>query len=720
MALDIGSILNQRYQIETVIAHGGMGAIYRATDLSLGVQVAVKENLFSTEESSRQFRREATILASLRHPNLPRVTDHFVIPNQGQYLVMDYIEGNDLRNRMEQRDLSEEQVVSIGISICDALTYLHTRPAVILHRDIKPGNIKITPGGQVYLVDFGLAKMAQPGQATTIGAQALTPGYAPPEQYGAGTDARSDIYALGATLYAALTGEIPEDGLARAMGSAELTPIRRRNTNISPQVAMVIEKAMAPIMGDRYQTAEAFKTALLNSNTAARRKLQDQGTAQANTARVNPAETGTQESRDAELEVHHLPVEAAHTPVYTPPPSPAGSSASPLKKRRFPVWIGIAGGLIAVILCITVVGLIFWKTNPWQVDRTATVPAGQSMAQVDATLTMTAEQKNISEKPTQTLASAVIPAEEPTETPTPSQEPTHETSATPAATPVGGGSGQFAFVSDRTGLPQVWIQNMDGTGLTQITNFTDGACQPDWAPDGKRLVVTSPCRTRQDMYKGASLFLLNVDGSGFTPLVSVPGGDFEPAWSPDGKTIAFTSLRNHSFPHIYLYDLATNNVTRLAESSSSDRRPAWSPDGKKIAFETSRGGQGGTAIYIMDSDGSNIQAFSNASAGYAYMPSWAPNGSIITFSRGSNYLAAEKQTSARAIDDDFIISETIQNVTTPRVSADGFWLIYGGQENGKADIYLMTLNGGSLTKLTGKSEEEKGNNFSPVWRPANS
>ena len=97
MTLEIGSLLNNRYRIESIIAQGGMGALYRATDESLGVAAAVKENLFITEDSSRQFRREATILAGLRHPNLPRVTDHFVIPDQGQYLVMDYIDGDDIK-----------------------------------------------------------------------------------------------------------------------------------------------------------------------------------------------------------------------------------------------------------------------------------------------------------------------------------------------------------------------------------------------------------------------------------------------------------------------------------------------------------------------------------------------------------------------------------------------------------------------------------------------
>ena len=197
MTLEPGVLLYNRYKIVEVLSHGGMGAIYKAYDQSLNAEVAVKENLFTTEEGSRQFHREATILANLRHPNMPRVTDHFVIEGQGQYLVMDFIEGEDLRQRMAREGcLPEEDVILIGIAICEALAYLNHRQPPILHRDIKRADIKITPGGQVFLVDFGLAKAIQSGQATTIGAQALTPGFAPPEQYGQGTDLRSDRMPL--------------------------------------------------------------------------------------------------------------------------------------------------------------------------------------------------------------------------------------------------------------------------------------------------------------------------------------------------------------------------------------------------------------------------------------------------------------------------------------------------------------------------------------------
>src|SRR5512141_1061065 len=152
MTLERDTILHRRYRIVEILGQGGMGSVYRAIDENLGVSVALKENLFTTDEYARQFRLEATILANLRHPNLPRVTDHFVIEGQGQYLVMDYIEGEDLRQRMDRiGTLSEDEVVTIGAAVCDTLIYLDSRKPPVVHRDIKPGNVRISPAGQIYL-----------------------------------------------------------------------------------------------------------------------------------------------------------------------------------------------------------------------------------------------------------------------------------------------------------------------------------------------------------------------------------------------------------------------------------------------------------------------------------------------------------------------------------------------------------------------------------------
>ena len=267
MSLSSGTLLNNRYRIVSILGQGGMGAVYCALDEHLGVSVAVKENLFLTDEYTRQFQREANILASLHQPDLPQVRDYFTISTQVQYLVMDFIEGEDLRARIErQRILPEKEVILIGVLICDALSYLHTRKPPIVHRDIKPGNIKITPEGEVYLVDFGLAKVMAASQATSTGARAMTPGFSPSEQYGtAHTNALTDIYSLGATLYAVLTGMVPEDGLARATGNEPLTPIRDLEGKVNRRLAAVVEKALELDPLDRYQTAEEFRSALVEA-----------------------------------------------------------------------------------------------------------------------------------------------------------------------------------------------------------------------------------------------------------------------------------------------------------------------------------------------------------------------------------------------------------------------------------------------------------------------
>ena len=153
MTLANGLILHDRYKVETLLGQGGMGAVYKAWDQSLNIPVAVKENLDATPEAQAQFGREAHILASLSHPNLPRVTDTFFIPGQGQYLVMDYVEGEDLQSMLQrQGTLPQAHVLSWILQICDALAYLHSQPSPIIHRDIKPSNIRIRLDGRAMLV----------------------------------------------------------------------------------------------------------------------------------------------------------------------------------------------------------------------------------------------------------------------------------------------------------------------------------------------------------------------------------------------------------------------------------------------------------------------------------------------------------------------------------------------------------------------------------------
>lgn len=264
MPLNTGFVLNNRYRIVKLLGQGGFGAVYRAWDTALSRPCAVKENLELAPESQRQFSLEASILANLSHANLPRVIDHFILPGQGQYLVMDFIEGEDLGTRLQQTGKMRWDEIRPWVEqIVSAVVYLHSQPNPVIHRDIKPSNIRITPDGRAFLVDFGLVKYYDPQLRTTRGARAVTPGYSPPEQYGqAITDARTDIYALAATIYSLLTNLEPPESVARLV-SDTLLPPRRVDASIPQPVEQALLKAMQIRPADRFASMAEFAQALL-------------------------------------------------------------------------------------------------------------------------------------------------------------------------------------------------------------------------------------------------------------------------------------------------------------------------------------------------------------------------------------------------------------------------------------------------------------------------
>jgi serine/threonine protein kinase len=272
MALDTGQVVDNRYRIVKLLGQGGMGAVYRAWDTRLDRAIALKEMIpqFGLDASMlgdlrEQFRQEAQILATLVHPNLVRVTDYFSWDGN-EYLVMDFVEGEDLAGRIAREGAQEEaQVLGWAGQLLDALAYCHKQG--VIHRDIKPQNIIITPEGQAVLVDFGLVKLWDPSdpQTRTVMRGAGTPEYAPPEQYdmGAGhTDQRSDVYSVGATLYHALTGKLPPTATQRMASPACFQSPRRVNEAVSANTEAAVLKALEMAMGMRYQSAEEMARAL--------------------------------------------------------------------------------------------------------------------------------------------------------------------------------------------------------------------------------------------------------------------------------------------------------------------------------------------------------------------------------------------------------------------------------------------------------------------------
>ena len=246
-------ILNQRYRIVSLLAEGAYGAVYRAIDSENQLDVAIKEYLDPSVSVQKQFRQEARKLAQFSHPQLPKMLDHFALPEVGQYLVWEYVDGVDLQSLVDQYGvLPSDLVIDWLQAVCQPVTYLHEQDQ--LHLNIKPANIRVTPAGDVYLVDSGL-----PG----LGIRPYSDGYGSPEQQAQqAVSVASDIYSLGATLYTLLTGQIPTSALSRESGLKDLLPAREVNPNVEPYLSLVAGRAMT-IRGDaRYESVKSFAAAL--------------------------------------------------------------------------------------------------------------------------------------------------------------------------------------------------------------------------------------------------------------------------------------------------------------------------------------------------------------------------------------------------------------------------------------------------------------------------
>lgn len=276
-------ILRERYRIIQLIGQGGMGAVYQAEDLRLeGRLTAVKEIRFSLddspaerEDSRRQFQREASTLARLDHPVLPKVSDFFLIDDQ-DFLVMDYVPGKNLKEVIEdhiaqERFIPEERILRWADQLTEALHYLHQQEPPILHRDIKPANIKLTLTDHIKLVDFGLVKVLnqdEESRTITVVQGRGSVFYTPLEQYGGDTghtDIRSDIYSLGATLYHLTTNKPPIEAKQRFLSPRSLTDPRLINPDLSEQTAQAILWAMSMHPDERPATMEVLRDALLNA-----------------------------------------------------------------------------------------------------------------------------------------------------------------------------------------------------------------------------------------------------------------------------------------------------------------------------------------------------------------------------------------------------------------------------------------------------------------------
>jgi serine/threonine protein kinase len=263
-----GTLLRQRYFIDRKLAQGGHSAVYLARDtFDNGTPVALKE-MRETQQTAEErdtainsFMREERMLAALRHPALARVLDMFVEYGH-HYLVMEYVPGYTLEDEMMalQHPIEWTRVVGWGIALCDVLAYLHHQQPPIVYRDLKPPNVMLTPDGQLKLIDFGIARWFYSSRSRDT-TQLGTDGYAPPEQYAGRSEPRSDLYALGASLYHLMSGRVPESAPQRMNGQL-LSALRTLVPAIPEMVERVVQQAMSLAAADRFVSAEKMSEAL--------------------------------------------------------------------------------------------------------------------------------------------------------------------------------------------------------------------------------------------------------------------------------------------------------------------------------------------------------------------------------------------------------------------------------------------------------------------------
>ena len=511
------TVLQGRYKIVRQLGQGGMGTVYEAIDQRLDTNVALKETFFADERLRKQFEREARLLARLHHPALPRVSDHFS-EDDGQFLVMQFIPGDDLSEMMTQRrgPFPADQVLTWADQLLDALDYLHTQEPQIIHRDIKPQNLKLTSRGQIILLDFGLAK-GQAGEISRVTTSAsifgYTPNYAPLEQIqGLGTDSRSDLYSLAATVYHLLTGVKPPDALTRAAALVNgqpdpLTSATELNPAVAPEVSAVLQQAMAQNREQRFASASEMRKALHRTeqtSTVINRS-------EAQTMLRPPVEASTIAAASTQAVAQQPTVATGETTVVRP-------LVAASRKRVLP-WVLSGAALVIVAGCV--LGFYFiQRRNDAVVKLGEPTPSPAASPVATAELSGSPVQHPVT-NPTPTAAPTTEPrSPKKTETQRPSEEAKKQQTPEQVATPPPTPHANSGHESDRDAAPEIPKDpsllrparprvNINPSGAPSITvgpngsvirTFPDGSKMIS-APDGSRVYI-SPDGRRQVLYPG--------------------------------------------------------------------------------------------------------------------------------------------------------------------------------------------------------------------------
>jgi serine/threonine protein kinase len=615
------------YKIVEAIGQGGMARVYKGYHEDLARYAAIKViawGLVEDQEFTSRFRREAQAIASLRHPHIVTIYD-FGKYEHGYYLVMEYIDGQDLETLIARGEpLPPATIQSIITQIAEALDYTHSHN--VIHRDVKPSNIMIAKEGEAILTDFGLVMLPNSRGNTTLGNSFGTPYYMAPEQATSSAAAvpASDIYSLGVILFELIAGMPPYVadsplGVALKHVSEPIPNIQDFAPETPDEVRAVIERAMAKEVSERFATASDMARALVQA--------WNRDGIQSTPAPIMPPPISSS-----------VQTATFDFPTNRPPIHPVSSRSIWSKQPQF-----IVGVLIVLLLMILSVGV---GLNLRQSQRTPVSKPVQTQAQVvaaaatptptvtpgpatatsasdsqaGAVITSTLEATaTFTSTPLSTPMTIVVPTDTPTITPTFTPTPTATPSPTATTVPVPTETptltpeptntptteelltslrGQILFKTDRSGRVEIYQMSPDGSDQKPL-----GVDLAYLYNEAIRWETFSPDRTRTVVVRGEGqldLWHVNLAEGGDLRITSNPAADYDPVWSPVDDRIVFVSERTGN-GDLYMLDLNGSGEFRLTTNEADfDKHPSWSPDGKKIVYWSNQGWQKNPQIWLLD------------------------------------------------------------------------------------------------------------------------
>jgi Tol biopolymer transport system component/tRNA A-37 threonylcarbamoyl transferase component Bud32 len=724
-----GQVLSH-YCLRDRIGSGGMGVIYVAEDLHLQRQVAVKvlrSGAVGDEAARKRFRREALALSKFSHPNIATIHD-FDTQDGVDFLVMEHVPGQDLRERTRAGPLPENDVFRLGLQLASGLNAAHKEG--ILHRDLKPHNIRVTPDGQLKILDFGLAKLLE-GDSRDWTADALTQtgrlvgtiAYMAPEQVlGRPSDERSDVYAAGALLYEMATGHRPH---FEALGAELVDAIRYREPDppraLRPELISgleeVILKALHKDPGSRYRSARDLALALEDAGRAA--------DLLSPSPHSGPTSVPASASRPSTWKTRSL-------------------ARGPETKRRHKLaWL-----LATVAIAAAVIAFVLVTTREDDPTSHVAVPLSWSPRQLTSDPGIEKEPAVSPDGTFVAYASDKAGSLDIWIADTRGGEALRLTShpasdRSPAWFPDGSA---LAFVSDRSGRDAVWkVSRLGGDPVQLVPDGVDPAPSPNGSklafatrgPSGRlriastemadtsnvTLVTTEPERPRNDRHPTWSpagdalcftdsrdIWIVNADGGDERRLTSDFATDLDPLWTPDGRHVYFSSIRDGTTA-LWRIDARGGRPMRLTLGTGPEREPTLAGNGQVLAYSTL---EQEVDIVILDrltGTTSRIPGTRDENT-----PALSPGGDRLVFAsnrQGTYDLWIVPLVDGRPDGEPKRLTDQGGSVAVPSFSPDGRWIAYGGSRGNEWDLWLVPPEGGLPRRLTEGPEVEQ----HPAWSP---